>query len=91
MCIDDPHSHKTRVSMYLDQIPNGCLLRVKQVHHQQEFPDLAKQLEAIGFIPGEFVQVMRRSLIGGDPLVVRIGLSTFALRKKEAAIIEVEE
>jgi ferrous iron transport protein A len=34
---------------------------------------------------------MRRSLIGGDPLVVRIGLSTFALRKKEAAIIEVEE
>ena len=91
MCIDDPHSHKTRVSMYLDQIPNGCLLRVKQVHHQQECPDLAKQLEEIGFIPGECVQVMRRSLIGGDPLVVRIGLSTFALRKNEAAIIEVEE
>lgn len=83
MCIDDPHSHKTRVSMYLDQIPNGCVLRVKQVHHQQECPDLAKQLEEIGFIPGEFVQVMRRSLIGGDPLVVRIGLSTFALRKKK--------
>ena len=35
--------------------------------------------------------VMRRNLLGGDPLMVRVGLSTFALRKKEAALIEVED
>jgi len=33
---------------------------------------------------------MSRGLFGGDPLAVRVGLSTFALRRDEARCIELE-
>ncbi|MFN7834172.1 MAG: ferrous iron transport protein A [Burkholderiaceae bacterium] len=47
-------------------------------------PDWGLRLEEIGFIPGERVSVLTRGVPGGDPLVVRVGLSTFALRRAEA-------
>ncbi len=50
-------------------------------------PEWTEQLEDIGFIVGEPVTLMARAAFGGDPLVVRVGLSTFALRKAEAACI----
>ncbi len=52
-------------------------------------PEWAGQLEDLGFIAGEPVSLMARSKPGTDPLVVRIGLSTFALRRVEAACIHV--
>jgi ferrous iron transport protein A len=52
-------------------------------------PEWAAQLQDIGFLPGEHVAIMARGLPGGDPLVVRIGLSTFALRRVEAACVQV--
>ena len=52
-------------------------------------PEWAAQLEDIGFLTGERVSLMARSLPGGDPLVVRVGLSTFALRVVEAACVQV--
>lgn len=64
------------------------------VIHRVNAPAIATEwqawLEEIGFIPGEQVMVMARSLPGGDPLVVRVGGSTFALRVMEAACIHVE-
>lgn len=64
------------------------------VIHSVDAPSIAPEwqawLEEIGFIPGEEVRVMARSLPGGDPLVVRVGGSTFALRLAEAACIHVE-
>jgi len=77
--------------MKLDQLSNNITKRVKHVDNDEALPEISRQLEEIGFIAGEQVTVMRRNLIGGDPLMVRIGLSTFALRKKEAALIEVED
>jgi ferrous iron transport protein A len=50
-------------------------------------PEWAQWLEEIGFIPGERATVMARGAPGGDPLVVRVGLSTFALRRAEAACV----
>ena len=52
-------------------------------------PEWAMQLEDIGFIVGEPVTLMARGAFGGDPLVVRIGVSTFALRLAEAACVHV--
>ena len=52
-------------------------------------PEWAGQLEDIGFLAGERVSIMARGLPGGDPLVVRVGLSTFALRLLEAACVHV--
>jgi len=36
------------------------------------------------------VMVTARGVSGGDPLVVRVGNSTFALRRAEAACIRLE-
>jgi ferrous iron transport protein A len=50
----------------------------------------AQQLTDIGLVPGESVAVVARAWPDGDPLVVRIGPSRFALRRAEAACVEVE-
>ena len=72
----------------LDQARNGCVYTVRQVHADPHAPERARQLEEIGFCPGEQVMVMTRGFPGGDPLVVRIGQSTFALRGAEAACVQ---
>jgi ferrous iron transport protein A len=53
-------------------------------------PEWPQRLGEIGFLPGEHVTVTHRALWGGDPLVVRVGESTFALRRAEAACVQVE-
>ena len=53
-------------------------------------PEWARWLEEIGFIPGEQVVLMARAALGGDPLVVRVGQSTFALRRAETACIQLK-
>ena len=63
------------------------VLTVSQVVAPPGAPEWAAQLEDIGFLAGERVAVTARGLPGGDPLVVRIGLSTFALRLVEAACV----
>lgn len=47
------------------------------------------RLMEIGFLPGETVRPLARGSLGGDPLAVRVGRSTFALRRHEAALIRV--
>jgi ferrous iron transport protein A len=47
----------------------------------------ARQLAEVGFVPGETVSVLARAWPGGDPLVVRVGNSRFALRRAEAACV----
>ena len=51
--------------------------------------DWAQQLQDLGFIPGERVTLMVRGRSAADPLVVRVGLSTYALRSAEAACVHV--
>jgi ferrous iron transport protein A len=52
-------------------------------------PHLSRRLMEIGFIPGEPLQVLHKGFFGGEPIAVRIGHSTFALRRFEAALISV--
>ena len=49
----------------------------------------AQWLAEIGFIEGEPVSVIARAALGGDPIVVRIGVSTFALRLAEARCVHI--
>ena len=53
-------------------------------------PEWLSRLEEIGFIAGEPVMLLARGAPGGDPLVVRVGDSTFALRRAEAECVAVE-
>ena len=73
----------------LDRASIGEALTVHQVQAPQAAPEWERWLEEIGFIAGEQVTLMARALPGGDPLVVRIGQSTFALRRAEAACVQV--
>ncbi|PRC90768.1 FeoA family protein [Solimicrobium silvestre] len=81
-------------SLSLDQLKvgeSGFVGKINQLtsaiaHHD---PHLARRLMEIGFIPGEPLQVLHKGFFGGEPIAVRIGHSTFALRRFEAALISV--
>jgi ferrous iron transport protein A len=51
-------------------------------------PEIVARLGELGFLPGERVRVLARGLFG-DPLAVRVGTGTFALRGGEAACVRV--
>jgi ferrous iron transport protein A len=46
-------------------------------------------LAELGFLPGEKLRIVARGFMGREPIAVRIGTSTFALRMFEAACIRV--
>lgn len=51
--------------------------------------DVLLRLLEIGFLPGERVRVVARAFPAGDPIAVRVGRTTFALRRREAALVRV--
>ncbi|EKU59343.1 feoA domain protein [Acinetobacter sp. 1000160] len=54
-------------------------------------PDLvAVRLESLGFVPGTQVQVITKGIFGGDPILIQLGFTRFALRKAEADKIEIQ-
>jgi ferrous iron transport protein A len=74
----------------LDALGTGVPAVVHAVAAPPSAPEWALWLDEIGFFPGERVMVTARGIPGGDPLVVRVGNSTFALRRAEAACIRLE-
>jgi ferrous iron transport protein A len=52
--------------------------------------DVSRRLMELGFVPGERIRMLKRGVPGGDPLAVKVGNSTFALRRFEAALISVD-
>ena len=73
--------------MTLDQTPPGTVATVRVIAAPAGQPDLAQALQDLGFEPGEPVCVLKRAAFGGDPMVVRVGNSTYALRRAEAACV----
>jgi ferrous iron transport protein A len=58
-----------------------------RVEDQEFAADLEDRLLEIGFEEGLDVEVLHKGTFGGDPLAVKIGTITVALRKMEAAAI----
>ncbi len=52
-------------------------------------PELGRRLAELGFLPGEAVRVVARGFPAREPIAVRVGTGTFALRLFEAACIRV--
>ena len=50
---------------------------------------LDKRFMEMGFIEGSSVEIIHEAPFGGDPFAVRVRGSLVALRRKEAALIEV--
>ena len=78
-------------ALSLDLTPLGKRLVVASVQGPSHAPEWATWLHELGFIAGEQVTLMVRGVPGGDPLVVRVGASTFAIRRAEAACVLVED
>ena len=80
------------VSLALDHLPVGAEATVMQVQAQDDAASqhLALRLIEIGFLPGERVRVIARGQPGNEPIAVRVGRSTFALRRHEAGLIGVQ-
>ncbi|MDP9014635.1 MAG: ferrous iron transport protein A [Pseudomonadota bacterium] len=49
--------------------------------------DLGRRLAELGFLPGEKLRIVARGFMGREPIAVRIGTGTFALRLFEAACV----
>jgi ferrous iron transport protein A len=76
----------------LDELDDECDAVIVSVHSSDGAlpPELIRRLNEIGFLPGERVRIMARGIPGGTPLAVRVGTSTFALRRIEAGCVQVE-
>src|SRR5512132_4304288 len=70
----------------LADIPKGTTARVRSVRSDPSggCGDLDLRLLEIGFVEGEPLRVVAHGYPGGDPIAVRIGGTTFALRRFEA-------
>ncbi|WP_234857286.1 FeoA family protein [Acinetobacter junii] len=67
------------------------ITQVYRLVNDNDEPDLvAIRLESLGFVPGAQVQVITKGVFGGDPILIQIGFTRFALRKSEADKIAIQ-
>jgi ferrous iron transport protein A len=76
-------------SMSLDRLPIGANALVVAVVPPPPMSEWELWLTDLGFLPGVTVRVLRDGPFASDPLAVRVGDATFALRRAEAACIAV--
>lgn len=73
----------------LARLPHRCPARVDHIAALDGEDLIARRLQVLGFVAGRRVEVLRAGPVGGDPLLVRIGDTRFALRRAEADRIQV--
>ena len=75
----------------LAELPIGVTATITSVSRSEYESDLAliQRLVEIGFVPGEKVRVIAHGHPGREPIAVRIGGATFALRRFEADCVYV--
>lgn len=76
--------------MRLDQLPFHKPATVTAVHWESLTPSEAKRLRNLGLDEGVKVEALHGGPIGRDPLAVRIGRMTVAIRRAHAQTISVD-
>lgn len=77
----------------LDTMPVGSTATVVHVSPGADLDggaSLARRLMELGFVPGEKIRLLKRGMPGGEPLAIKVGNSTFALRRFEAALVSIQ-
>jgi ferrous iron transport protein A len=87
-------SDATNISVPLAQLARGeagvvCDLAAVEGLSGDHAGTLLARLRDLGFVPGARCEIVARMWPAGDPMAVRIGGSTFALRRVEADAVRV--
>ena len=72
-------------------LPRHTDATIREVVAQGAQDPIAVRLAELGFVPGEPVRVVAHGPVGGDPVLVQIGFTRFALRRSEAARVLVQD
>ena len=76
-------------NLTLDQLPKGAPAVITQINANAEGGEISLRLMELGFVEGEILRVVAKGYFAGTPIAVRVGGTTFALRRFEAALISV--
>lgn len=69
----------------LSELPSGIDAIVDFVQDTSPGDSIARRLRDLGFVSGEAVKLLARGPLGGEPLLVQVGYTRFAMRGGEAA------
>lgn len=75
--------------MKLSELPLHTAATVAAVADRTPNDAIARRLREIGFFSGERIEVLATGPMGVEPLLVQIGFTRFALRRAEAARVQV--
>lgn len=81
----DRHGERLKLS----ELPYRTAATVEAVTDHAPNDAIARRLRELGFVSGERVEVLVAGPVGAEPLLVQIGYTRFALRRTEAARVQV--
>lgn len=76
--------------MTLSELPLHTPAVVDSVQDLQANDAIARRLRELGFVKGEEVRLVAKGPVGGEPLLVQVGFTRFALRISEAKRIVID-
>lgn len=74
--------------MTLSEIPHRTAAIVDSVRDLVRDDVISRRLREIGFVHGERIEVLAVGPVASEPLLVQIGYTRFALRRSEAARVQ---
>ena len=74
--------------MTLTDLPRRTLAVVDSVQEHGNNDNIARRLRELGFVAGEQVEVVAYGPLGSEPVLVQVGFTRFALRRSEAARVQ---
>ena len=75
--------------MRLSELAKGVTAVIHEVEDANTNDPISRRLRELGFVRGEAVRIVAQGPLGGEPLLVQIGFTRFALRRAEAARVHV--
>lgn len=76
--------------MTLSELPLHTSALVESVQDLHANDAIARRLRELGFVKGEEVRLVAKGPVGGEPLLVQVGFTRFALRISEAKRVVVD-